>query len=248
MVLETPWQPLLANGSDFAPVDPAAGYIRGEKYSNYGMERFCNKRVFRDFFICRATGAIRYRLEAYATQGRGIRRHGRPGKKASRRAAADARERIPTNALDQFIVTRTSFFVLQHNKLWLREAADAEPGCGALHCTELLRRRQQLCRAFRHRMGRNRKDGSAYDATMGFFDPGPGNSQNSHQPNLRSAGRSSELCKICWNYHKAQSVWNIAQGAKLLRVAFLLVLTLLTPYDPPNDSGFIGSAMLVDRR
>src|ERR1700745_1293736 len=47
VVLETPWRSLLANGSDFAQANPAAGYIRGEKYSNYGMERFCNKRVFR---------------------------------------------------------------------------------------------------------------------------------------------------------------------------------------------------------
>ena len=27
----------------FWPSCEAAGYLRGEKYSNYGMERFCNK-------------------------------------------------------------------------------------------------------------------------------------------------------------------------------------------------------------
>jgi hypothetical protein len=138
---------LPANGSDFAPVDSAAGYIRDEKYSNYGMERFCNKRVFRDFssagrFCSPLLDPCEFDLDFKGSQSA----HGRIN--LSR--------------------TQTSFSSC-HNPLPLREAAEAEVGCAALHCKALSTPEAAALLSL-NRVDHHRKLGSASGATIGFSD------------------------------------------------------------------------------
>ena len=81
--------------------------------------------------------------------------------------------------------------------------------------------------------------------------PSPGRSPTCW-PRLRwrfalLVGRSDELARFAGITIRPRVFVEYRPRAILLRVTFLLVFTLLTPYDPSNDSVFIGGAVLVDR-